>query len=731
MSYFLRYLPACLALFAVTVQAEVTLTAPAEVPAGAWVFVDVAGETDKRDFVTIVTADTPEGEYKNYKYVQSKTRLKLRAPEDAGDYEIRYLSNARPYPTLARHTLTITPVTGTVQAPSQVDAGAKFEVTWTGPDNPQDFIALSKPDGSKKERRWIKYVYTKSGSPAKLTAPDEPGTYEIRYRTGVKYYTLATATVVVTGTTATVDAPATVQAGAKFEVIWTGPDNAQDFISLRDLEGSEKERRWIKYVYTKKGSPAKLTAPDEPGTYEIAYRTGAKYYTLAATNIVVTGNTAALDAPASVQAGARFKVDWTGPDNQQDYIAISPAGTDERTYHHYRYTRQGATVTLNAPDVPGEYEVRYQTGQTNTILAREAITIEPVTATVDAPDTVVGGEDFTASWTGPDNRGDYIGIYLAGADRRASAKGQWAYTHYGSQAQLRAPLEPGDYEVRYQTGQSGAILATRALRVTPPPVLPGRLQVSIDPSVSAFGDNDAVEIILDASGSMLKKQGGKRRIEIAREVLLGLTGEVIPAGTPFALRVFGHKEADSCRTDLEESLAPLDVARVDAKLKTLQAKNLAKTPIARSLELVAKDLKTVTGERIVVLVTDGEETCDGDPAAVIEALKQNGIDVRVNIVGFAIDDADLKARFRYWADLGGGDYHDAASAAGLEQSMTAVLQAPYDVLDAAGAVVASGMVGDDGVDLPPGSYTVRTRTTPPREGAADVIADKETGVVLK
>lgn len=637
----LRWLPVSFTVFTATAHAEVTLTAPTEAAAGSWVVVTYSGETDKRDFVTIVKPDTPEGKYAHYKYVQSKASLKLRAPEDAGEYEIRYLSNERPYPTLARQALSITPVTATVQAPTRVDAGANFEVAWTGPDNPQDFISLSKPDGTEKERRWIKYVYTKSGSPAKLAAPDEPGTYEVRYRTGVKYYTLATATVVVAGTAATVEAPARVQAGAKFEV------------------------------------------------------------------------------------------PWTGPDNPQDYIAISPAGADNRTYHHYQYTRKGATVTLNAPDEPGAYEVRYQTGQTNAILASQGVTVEAVTTTVDAPDEVVGGDVFAAGWTGPDNRGDYIGIYVAGADRRASAKGQWAYTHYGSPAKLRAPLEPGDYEVRYQTGQSGVILAKRVLRVTPPAVAPGRLLVSIDPAASVFGANDAVEIILDASGSMLKKQDGKRRIEIAREVLLGLTGEVIPAGTPFALRVFGHKEADSCRTDLEEPLAPLDVARVDGKLRTLQAQNLAKTPIARSLELVAEDLKAVTGERIVVLVTDGEETCDGDPAAVIEALKQQGIDVRVNIVGFAIDDADLKARFRYWADLGGGDYHDAASAAGLEQSMNAALQVPYDVMAEDGTVTASGMVGDDGVELPPGEYTVRTRYEPPRQGQATVVSDQRIGVVLQ
>ena len=49
---------------------------------------------------------------------------------------------------------------------------------------------------------------------------------------------------------------------------------------------------------------------------------------------------------------------------------------------------------------------------------------------------------------------------------------------------------------------------------------------------AAFG---AVEVILDASGSMLQKLDGTRRIEIARDSLKRLLGDVIPAGTPFKL----------------------------------------------------------------------------------------------------------------------------------------------------------------------------------------------------
>lgn len=628
-------------LFTLPAQADVTLDAAQEIPAGAAMTVNLSGDIGDRDFVTIVEVGTPDGKYSSYQYVRSKTSIELRAPEDAGEYELRYLEANPPYATLASRKLTVAPVQATVQAPTQVDAGAQFQVTWTGPDNPQDFISLNDPQSDSKSRKWITYAYTRKGSPVSLTAPDEPGRYEVAYRTGVKYYTLATATVIVAGTEASVQ------------------------------------------------------------------------------------------APASLKAGQQFEVNWTGPDNSQDFITISAADADARQYHHYQYTRKGSPVILNAPDEPGRYEVRYQTGQTYTILASQSVTVDSVTATLQLPETVVGGATFEVDWIGPDNHGDFIAVMVKGSDQRSSARGGWAYTRRGNPATLMAPLEPGSYEVRYQTGQSAAILATQPLQVTPPPVLPGRLLVSLDSSAPGFGASDAVEIILDASGSMLKRQDGRRRIEIAREVLLELTGEVIPEGTAFALRVFGHKEADSCRTDLEQPLAPLAAAQVDAKIKELQAMNLAKTPIARSLELVSEDLAAVSGERVVILITDGEETCDGDPAAAIEALRASGIDVRINIVGFAIDEDALKSRFRYWADLGGGNYHDASSADDLRHSMNRALQGPYDVLDTSGRVVASGTVGDEGVDLPPGDYSVQTRTTPPLRGSTTVVSGKKTEVVLK
>jgi hypothetical protein len=100
---------------------------------------------------------------------------------------------------------------------------------------------------------------------------------------------------------------------------------------------------------------------------------------------------------------------------------------------------------------------------------------------------------------------------------------------------------------------------------------------------SRGGADNAVEIILDASGSMLQRIGSERRIDIAKRTLRSLVSATIPAGTPFALRVFG-READSCQSDLDIPLGPLDVASANAQLAALEAKANAKTPIGASLD---------------------------------------------------------------------------------------------------------------------------------------------------
>ncbi len=236
-----------------------------------------------------------------------------------------------------------------------------------------------------------------------------------------------------------------------------------------------------------------------------------------------------------------------------------------------------------------------------------------------------------------------------------------------------------------------------------------------DTATARLPGDGAIEVILDASGSMWQQLDGRYRYEIAAEVLTELVTDVLPAEVPFALRVFGNREADVCRTDLELALAPLDVAAVTGVIAGIEPQQFAGTPLAESIALVRGDLAEATGAATVILITDGEESCDGDVEAAISDLRADGFDVVLNIIGFDFDAGNIDAareQFRSWADLGGGQYFDARNAAELASALEHSVSPVFEVLDGDGVVVARGTVGGTTVRLEAGTYSVRVLTEP-------------------
>jgi Ca-activated chloride channel family protein len=96
-----------------------------------------------------------------------------------GEFEIRFVSGLDSA-TMAASTITVTPLEITLEAPPEVAAGSDFDVTWTGPNGPSDYVTIVA--AGAVETAYLDYAYTTEGSPLTLTAPAEPGAYEIRYR---------------------------------------------------------------------------------------------------------------------------------------------------------------------------------------------------------------------------------------------------------------------------------------------------------------------------------------------------------------------------------------------------------------------------------------------------------------------------------------------------------------------------------------------------------------------
>jgi Ca-activated chloride channel family protein len=350
---------------------EATLDAPDSAVAGSEISVTWTGPDHDEDYITVVEKGARDGDYLGYAYTNAGNPAVFMLPDGLGEYELRYMhgETAR---TIGSRPITLTEFTGTLEGPEKVAAGAQFDVNWTGPNYPDDYITIvasGAPEGSYKS-----YEYTKDESPATLKAPDEPGTYELRYVVGNGNRTLASQKIEVTSVSAQLTAPESAPAGSRISVEWVGPNNSDDYITI--VAPDAPEGSYSGYAYTKDGSPAVFNAPDATGPHEIRYVNGGSSTTLTSKMIELTALSGSLDATGPFKAGEQISVMWEGPNNPEDYITIVEVGAPKGTYKDYAYTTDGSPVTFGLPKEPGEYELRYVLGGSNRTLTSKTISVE-------------------------------------------------------------------------------------------------------------------------------------------------------------------------------------------------------------------------------------------------------------------------------------------------------------------------------------------------------------------
>jgi Ca-activated chloride channel family protein len=242
------------------------IDAPSEVQAGVQFDVGWTGPNAQGDYVTIVAAGAAKWTDEPYFYTTGGTPGKLVAPVADGAYALWYVSGADDT-ILARRAIRVTPFTGALLAEDTVEAGSTFEVAWNGPNGPGDYVTIVAVGATK----WTNepYFYTNAGSPGKLVAPIAAGSYELWYVTGNSTSPQNKRPITVKPYVVTLEAPASVAAGASFEVKWTGPDGPSDYITI--VPAGSPEGTYTDYKYTNTGSPVTIKAPATPGNYEVWY----------------------------------------------------------------------------------------------------------------------------------------------------------------------------------------------------------------------------------------------------------------------------------------------------------------------------------------------------------------------------------------------------------------------------------------------------------------------------
>lgn len=185
-----------------------------------------------------------------------------------------------------------------------------------------------------------------------------------------------------------------------------------------------------------------------------------------------------------------------------------------------------------------------------------------------------------------------------------------------------------------------------------------------------------LSLVLDASGSMnARLPNGESRFAVAQRAVKDVVS-LVPLQAQVSLRMYGAKSPPkdkNCQdTHVAVPFAPASTARSDIASAVDGAEARGYTPIALSLEQASNDFPADAKERVIVLVSDGKETCKGDPAVAAKALAAKGI--TVHTVGFVVDSA-ARMQLQNIARLTGGSYFDASLGPELPDTLKSAFSA--------------------------------------------------------
>lgn len=346
---------------------KVTMNAPEAAGVGETISIDWTGPNYPGDYLAVVNRGTKK--WVTYTYTREGNPTKLRMPGEPGEYDLVYTLGQKGH-VAARVPLEVAELSFAIDAPASAPAGATIPVGWTGPGYNDDYIATAKVGSD--DGAWVTYSYAREGNPVMLQLPTTPGPVEIRYVLGQGRVVSARHTIELEPVTASLSATAEGPIGGKVQVSWQGPGYDGDYIDIAS-NGSEASA-YINYAYTRDGNPIVVDLPGEPGTYELRYiADGNPLTVLARAEIKVTDVSTSLTAPSTVKAGEAVTVTWEGPGNPRDYIAF---GDTDRGYITYSYAQDGSPLQVQAPDVPGTYELRYFLHTGDRMLAAVPISVE-------------------------------------------------------------------------------------------------------------------------------------------------------------------------------------------------------------------------------------------------------------------------------------------------------------------------------------------------------------------
>jgi Mg-chelatase subunit ChlD len=298
----------------------------------------------------------------------------------------------------------------------------------------------------------------------------------------------------------------------------------------------------------------------------------------------------------------------------------------------------------------------------------------------------------------------------------------------GGRFHAQVPLEKGENRIVARAEALDGRTREHEVRVVVRSAGCGELRVDArrDGAPAVSLSQRAVEIVLDASNSMWGRMEGQPKISVAQKTLQDAL-DWLPEDLQLGLRVYGHRKRYSQRDCRDSELLTAHGTHNRDAIRGAIGGLIPRgqTPLAFSIDQVSDDFGDFRGEKAIVLLTDGIESCGGDPVEAARRLQQGGR-LPVHVIGFGLgrrDDED-EEQLRGIAEASGGRFLTAANAEELREALAVTVGTPFRVFRDEDWVASGTLGADDRILLPPGDYAVRLETTPPIEAPVTLASEE-------
>lgn len=150
-------------------------------------------------------------------------------------------------------------------------------------------------------------------------------------------------------------------------------------------------------------------------------------------------------------------------------------------------------------------------------------------------------------------------------------------------------------------------------------------------------NNENIIIVLDLSKSMNETlNNGEKKVDVAKKAVRQVLATV-PDSVRVGLRVYGQKSGFLGLNQCTQStlISPIKENNKEDILKNIEKLDPnGVTPIEYSLRKAVEDFDNLQGPKKIILISDGLETCNGDPCKFAKDLSFEYPDIKVDVISF-------------------------------------------------------------------------------------------------